>query len=146
MEIWNSLAFFFQFFILFLTAYDASARYRGQLLFGNDKWLGQRQFCYELNRQLDPEKRKHFEFEFYVALIAFRLQLPEKFVANLQIGECLPKSCTAQDVQHLLELDPHANMLSTLNHTQMAMVKIMRVRTVPGLYSYWRELKFQIFA
>uniref|UniRef100_A0A1I8NHT8 Nose resistant-to-fluoxetine protein N-terminal domain-containing protein n=1 Tax=Musca domestica TaxID=7370 RepID=A0A1I8NHT8_MUSDO len=127
-------------------AYDASARYRGQLLFGNDKWLGQRQFCYELNRQLDPEKRKHFEFEFYVALIAFRLQLPEKFVANLQIGECLPKSCTAQDVQHLLELDPHANMLSTLNHTQMAMVKIMRVRTVPGLYSYWRELKFQIFA
>ncbi|XP_061397513.1 uncharacterized protein LOC133333201 [Musca vetustissima] len=128
------------------SAYDASARYRGQLLFGNDKWLGQRQFCYELNRQLDPEKRKHFEFEFYVALIAFKLQLPDKFMANLQIGECLPKSCTAQDVQHLMELDPHANMLSSINNTQMTVVKILRVRTVPGLYSYWRELKFQIFA
>uniref|UniRef100_A0A1I8Q753 Nose resistant-to-fluoxetine protein N-terminal domain-containing protein n=1 Tax=Stomoxys calcitrans TaxID=35570 RepID=A0A1I8Q753_STOCA len=128
-------------------AYDSSARYRGQLLFGNDKWLGQRQFCYELNRQLDPEKRKHFEFEFYVALIVFQLELPDKFSARLQVGECLPKSCTAQDVQHLLEIDPHASMLTSMNssHTP-AVVKILGVRTVPGLYSYWRELRFQIFA
>ncbi|XP_075157249.1 uncharacterized protein LOC142230492 [Haematobia irritans] len=128
-------------------AYDSSARYRGQLLFGNDKWLGQRQFCNELNRQLDPEKRKHFEFEFYAALILLQLELPDKLSVRLQVGECLPKSCTVQDVQHLLEIDPHAIMLTSMNTSSpMSVVKIMGVRTVPGLYSYWRELKFQIFA
>ncbi|TMW51930.1 hypothetical protein DOY81_002992, partial [Sarcophaga bullata] len=127
-------------------AYDSSGRYRGQLFFGNDKWLGQKQNCYELNRQLDPEKRKHFEFEFYTAVVAFKLSLPELLDINLQIGECLPKSCTAMDVQHIIEMDPHAQMLSSLNNSQVAVVKVLRVRTVPGIYSYWRELRFQIFA
>ncbi|XP_037825920.1 uncharacterized protein LOC119613920 [Lucilia sericata] len=127
-------------------AYDSSGRYRGQLFFGNDKWLGQKQNCYELNRQLDPEKRKHFEFEFYTAVVTFNLALPELLQFNLQIGECLPKSCTALDVQHILEMDPHAQMLIALNSSQLAQVKILRVRTVPGIYSYWRELRFQIFA
>ncbi|XP_065365687.1 uncharacterized protein LOC135958723 [Calliphora vicina] len=127
-------------------AYDSSGRYRGQIFFGNDKWLGQKQNCYELNRQLDPEKRKHFEFEFYSAVVAFNLALPEMLQLNLQIGECLPKSCTALDVQHIIEMDPHAQMLITLNNSQLAQVKILRVRTVPGIYSYWRELRFQIFA
>ncbi|KAM7347821.1 uncharacterized protein ACRADG_007300 [Cochliomyia hominivorax] len=127
-------------------AYDSSGRYRGQIFFGNDKWLGQKQNCYELNRQLDPEKRKHFEFEFYTALIAFKLALPEMLQFNLQIGECLPKSCTSQDVQHIIEMDPHAQMLISLNSSQLAEANILRVRSVPGIYSYWRELRFQIFA
>jgi len=57
----------------FLTAYDSSGRYRGQLLFGNDKWLGQLVFCLDLNRQLPSEERKHFELEFYVADITLHL-------------------------------------------------------------------------
>lgn len=108
--------------------------------------MGQKQNCYELNRQLDPEERKHFEFEFYTAVIAFKLALPEMLLFNLQIGECLPKSCTAADVQHIMEMDPHAQMLISLNATQLAESHILRVRTVPGIYSYWRELRFQIFA
>lgn len=65
------------------TAYDASARYRGQLLFGNDKWMGQKEFCYELNRQKQqPEKRKHFEFEFFAAFIKISMQLPMKLVSS----------------------------------------------------------------
>lgn len=108
--------------------------------------MGQKQNCYELNRQLDPEQRKHFEFEFYAAVVAFKLSLPELIDIQLQIGECLPKSCTAIDVQHIIEMDPHAQMLSSLNNSQLAVVKILRVRTVPGIYSYWRELRFQIFA
>ncbi|XP_037936146.1 uncharacterized protein LOC119670101 [Teleopsis dalmanni] len=130
-------------------AYDASGRYRGQILFGNDKWLGQKTFCYELNRQLQPEERKHFEFEFYAAVIAIRLWLPEKMNISLQIGECLPKSCTSQDVHAILSLDPHAQMLdtlSTIHSSNSTLVQIRRVRTVPGFFSYWRELKFQIFA
>ncbi|KAI9589996.1 uncharacterized protein LOC119639842 [Glossina fuscipes] len=134
-------------------AYDASGRYRGQLFFGNDKWLGQKSFCYELNRQLEPESRKHFEFEFYAALINMNLRLPKEVTLNLQLGECLPKSCSSQDIQHILDLDPHAQILKTLNYNNnnssnstTTSVKILRVRTVPGIYSFWRELSFQIFA
>uniref|UniRef100_A0A1A9W274 Nose resistant-to-fluoxetine protein N-terminal domain-containing protein n=1 Tax=Glossina brevipalpis TaxID=37001 RepID=A0A1A9W274_9MUSC len=132
-------------------AYDASGRYRGQLFFGNDKWLGQKSFCYELNRQLEPESRKHFEFEFYAALININLRLPKEVTLNLQLGECLPKSCSSQDIQHILDLDPHAQILKSLNYSNISSnnttsVKILRVRTVPGIYSFWRELNFQIFA
>lgn len=135
------------FFYLFTyAAYDASGRYRGQLFFGNDKWLGLKQACYELNRQLDPAIRKHFEFQFYAAYILFKLKMPERRDFNLQLGECLPKSCTAMDVEHILEMDPHSEMLLHFNGTrqQLAQVKILRVRTVPGLYSSWREMRFQI--
>uniref|UniRef100_A0A1B0FGS6 Nose resistant-to-fluoxetine protein N-terminal domain-containing protein n=1 Tax=Glossina morsitans morsitans TaxID=37546 RepID=A0A1B0FGS6_GLOMM len=133
-------------------AYDASGRYRGQLFFGNDKWLGQKSFCYELNRQLEPESRKHFEFEFYAALINMNLRLPKEVSLNLQLGECLPKSCSSQDIQHILDLDPHVQILKTLNYNNNSSnntttsVNILRVRTVPGIYSFWRELSFQIFA
>ncbi|XP_050332310.1 uncharacterized protein LOC126760599 [Bactrocera neohumeralis] len=152
-------------------AYDASGRYRGQLFFGNDKWLGQKNFCYELNRQLNPDERKHFEFEFYAALVALRLWMPQALNVNLQLGECLPRSCSAHDVQAILTLDPHAQMLVTLNtaavmhaqHNQSighndnnnsnntnssnnhTIIQVLHVRPVPGLFSYWRELKFQIF-
>jgi len=57
----------------FPPAYDSSGRYRGQLLFGNDKWLGQLSFCYEVNRQSSSEERKHFDMEFYVADVALHL-------------------------------------------------------------------------
>ncbi|XP_012156246.1 uncharacterized protein LOC101448338 [Ceratitis capitata] len=156
-------------------AYDASGRYRGQLFFGNDKWLGQKTFCYELNRQMDPDERRHFEFEFYAALVALQLKMPQQLSVQLQVGECLPRSCSAHDVQAILALDPHAEMLVTLNaavvnhaqHNQSVnqshnannsnnsssansnsnhtIIQVLHVRTVPGLFSYWRELKFQIF-
>ncbi|WP_204267082.1 hypothetical protein, partial [Klebsiella aerogenes] len=47
----------------------------GQLLFGNDLWLGQLSFCYELNRQSTSAERKHIDLEFYVADVALHLPL-----------------------------------------------------------------------
>ncbi|XP_017494439.1 PREDICTED: uncharacterized protein LOC108382582, partial [Rhagoletis zephyria] len=146
--------------------YDASGRYRGQLFFGNDKWLGQKNFCYELNRQLNPDERKHFEFEFNAALVALHLSMPQQLHVNLQVGECLPRSCNAHDVHAILTLDPHAQMLVALNtaainqaqynqsighgHSNSSsgnhtIIQVLHVRAVPGAFSYWRELKFQIF-
>ncbi|KAL7742925.1 hypothetical protein ACLKA6_002072 [Drosophila palustris] len=130
-------------------AYDASGRYRGQLLFGNDKWLGQLGFCLELNRQLTSEERKHFDLEFYVADITLHLPHLNRTQQMLSLGECLPKSCSAHDVQSILSLDPYARMLTVLgahNATmQQPALQVLRVRTVPGLYSHWRQLKFQVF-
>ncbi|KAH8395608.1 hypothetical protein KR222_003309, partial [Zaprionus bogoriensis] len=154
-------------------AYDSSGRYRGQLLFGNDKWLGQLGFCLELNRQLPSEERKHFELEFYMADITLHLPYLNRTVSQsvkqsisqfestqlhspltgpqqlLSLGECLPKSCSAHDVQSILSLDPYARMLTMLGahnaSAQQPALQVLRVRTVPGLYSHWRQLKFQVF-
>ncbi|XP_017470308.1 PREDICTED: uncharacterized protein LOC108362001 [Rhagoletis zephyria] len=85
---------------------------------------------------------------------------------NLQVGECLPRSCNAHDVHAILTLDPHAQMLVALNtaainqaqynqsighgHSNSSsgnhtIIQVLHVRAVPGAFSYWRELKFQIF-
>ncbi|XP_030381995.1 uncharacterized protein LOC115629634 [Scaptodrosophila lebanonensis] len=130
-------------------AYDASGRYRGQLFFGNDKWLGQLPFCHELNRQQPSSgERKHFELEFFVANIVLHLPKLNRSLL-LSLGECLPKSCSAHDVKSILALDPYARMLTVLGahnaSVQQPPVQVLQVRTVPGLYSYWRELKFQVF-
>ncbi|KAH8361177.1 hypothetical protein KR200_009194, partial [Drosophila serrata] len=129
-------------------AYDSSGRYRGQLLFGNDKWLGQLSFCLELNRQGPSEERKHFDLEFYVADVALHLPRLNRSML-LSLGECLPKSCSAHDVQSILSLDPYARMLTVLGahntSVQQPPLQVLHVRTVPGLYSHWRQLKFQVF-
>lgn len=69
---------------------------------------------------------------------------------NLQLGQCLPKSCTNEDVRHILEEDPHAQILAAINtfnsdNNTSIQVRILRVRTVPGSHNYWHERKFQIF-
>ncbi|BFG00552.1 uncharacterized protein DMAD_00520 [Drosophila madeirensis] len=129
-------------------AYDSSGRYRGQLLFGNDKWLGQLSFCYELNRQSGSGERKHFDLEFYVADVALHLPRLNRSML-LSLGECLPKSCSAHDVQSILSLDPYARMLIVLgahnSSLQQPPLQVLHVRTVPGVYSHWRQLKFQVF-
>ncbi|KAH8420432.1 hypothetical protein KR009_010307, partial [Drosophila setifemur] len=129
-------------------AYDSSGRYRGQLLFGNDKWLGQLIFCLELNRQGGSEERKHFDLEFYVADVALHLPRLNRSML-LSLGECLPKSCSAHDVQSILSLDPYARMLTVLGahnaSVQQPPLQVLHVRTVPGPYSHWRQLKFQVF-
>nr|XP_017030562.1 uncharacterized protein LOC108080360 isoform X2 [Drosophila kikkawai] len=129
-------------------AYDSSGRYRGQLLFGNDKWLGQLSFCLELNRQSSSEERKHFDLEFFVADVALHLPRLNRSML-LSLGECLPKSCSAHDVQSILSLDPYARMLTVLGahntSVQQPPLQVLHVRTVPGLYSHWRQLKFQVF-
>ncbi|XP_039153839.1 uncharacterized protein LOC6724755 isoform X2 [Drosophila simulans] len=129
-------------------AYDSSGRYRGQLLFGNDKWLGQLSFCYELNRQSLTEERQHFDLQFYVADVALHLPSLNRSML-LSLGECLPKSCSDIDVKSILSLDPYARMLTVLGAHNTSMqqppLQILHVRTVPGLYSHWRQLKFQVF-
>ncbi|KAH8295981.1 hypothetical protein KR018_008985 [Drosophila ironensis] len=129
-------------------AYDSSGRYRGQLLFGNDKWLGQLSFCYELNLQNSAEKHKHIDLEFYVADVALHLPRLNRSML-LSLGECLPKSCSSHDVQSILSLDPYARMLTILGahnaSAQQPPLQVLHVRTVPGPYSHWGQLKFQMF-
>lgn len=79
----------------------------------------------------------------------------------MQLGECLPKSCTAHDVQHILESDPHVHLLRSLGygggHTinnnesmqsslhAVSSVRVLKTRAAHANYNYWHELRFQIF-
>lgn len=119
---------------------------------------------------MPSEERKHFELEFYVADITLHLPHLNRTVSSikastnqlinqsiilslpqqlLNLGECLPKSCSAHDVQSILSLDPYARMLTVLGahnaSVQQPALQVLHVRTVPGLYSHWRQLKFQVF-
>ncbi|XP_055913779.1 uncharacterized protein LOC129947292 isoform X2 [Eupeodes corollae] len=124
-------------------AYDSSGHYRGQLFFGSNKWLGQRQCCMEINHQDD---RKHMEFEFNVATIHIAAWAPYNLTAELQLGECLPKSCIPRDVEAILKLDPHVQMLSSgLIPNNNSHVNIKSVRIVPGRYCLWKDTKFVFF-
>lgn len=78
----------------------------------------------------------------------------------MQLGECLPKSCSAYDVQHILESDPHALLLrsssfgdNSINNNEsvqssllpVGSVRIQKTRAAHRNHNYWHELRFQIF-
>lgn len=64
-------------------ASDASGRYRGQLLFGNDYWVGSQQFCFEINkdRQIVKLGQKQPVLKFFVAQILFNVTMPVEKVS-----------------------------------------------------------------
>lgn len=81
---------------------DSSGRYGGQSFFGNDFWLGSKSFCHEIN---DENRRKdgtyndqYIEMGFFVATIKIKLVQILSEVKYLQLGQCLPRSCSKQDV------------------------------------------------
>ena len=67
---------------LFILAYDSSGRYRGQIMYGNNLWVGEKHFCIEVNR--DAGERKHFDFGFYAANILIKADLPTKMVCQFE--------------------------------------------------------------
>lgn len=53
---------------------------------------------------------------------------------QLNVGECLPSSCSSSDVRLLLVQE----------RTQGATISIVGVRPVPGDYSIWQDGKFHV--
>ncbi|CAH1112271.1 unnamed protein product [Psylliodes chrysocephalus] len=115
--------------------FDASGRYSGQFLFGNDYWLGSKTLCKELtltewNTEVPP-----FAVHFYVAKI--RINLNRKFTPvtrQLNVGECLPKSCGVTGVRSLLAHE----------RNQATSINIVGVREVPGDYSLLYDFKVHL--
>lgn len=68
-----------------ISASDASGRYRGQLLFGNDFWVGSKQFCFEINgqRQVSKHDPEQPLLKFFVAQILFNVTIPGEQVGKL---------------------------------------------------------------
>lgn len=51
---------------------------------------------------------------------------------TLQLGQCLPETCTLPDVKQILTLDPAA---VTLNAKTPNKIVVLSVRRIPGEYS-----------
>lgn len=74
----------------------------------------------------------------------------------MQVGQCLPKTCTPQDVTVILNKDPAAIMLQhtevqveTMHSNETATsaneLLIFDLRMVPGEYNIWHDQKFYVF-
>lgn len=68
--------------------------------------------------------------------------------SSILLGQCLPKSCTIDDISELLRSDPMLSLLnnSTLNvvatgGTAVSALTIAHVRPVPGSYNLWSDPK-----
>ncbi|XP_049280360.1 uncharacterized protein LOC125762379 [Anopheles funestus] len=146
-----------------LKASDSSGRYGGQYFFGNEFWMGSLTFCDEVNRVLRltpmPPGARHLEMRFFVAKISVQLErLLSTQSSSILLGQCLPKSCTVEDITELLRSDPMLNLLnnSTSNVVVAATplpdgspstaLTIQHVRPVPGSYNLWSDPKvFALF-
>uniref|UniRef100_A0A182LTJ7 Nose resistant-to-fluoxetine protein N-terminal domain-containing protein n=1 Tax=Anopheles culicifacies TaxID=139723 RepID=A0A182LTJ7_9DIPT len=146
-----------------LKASDSSGRYGGQYFFGNEFWMGSLTFCDEVNRVLRltpmPPGARHLEMRFFVAKVSVQLErLLSTQSSSILLGQCLPKSCTVEDITELLRSDPILNLLK--NSTQSVVVTttpspnestasaltILHVRPVPGSYNLWSDPKvFALF-
>ncbi|XP_018574609.1 nose resistant to fluoxetine protein 6-like [Anoplophora glabripennis] len=115
--------------------YDASGRYTGQFFFGNDYWLGSKTLCKELTNIETNKEVPPFEVYFYVAKIRININNQATPVTRqLNLGECLPRSCGVAGVRMLLAQE----------RNQGASVNIVGVREVPGKYSLLSDLKVHI--
>ncbi|KAJ8919186.1 hypothetical protein NQ315_012174 [Exocentrus adspersus] len=115
--------------------YDASGRYTGQFFFGNDYWVGSKTLCEELTNVPTNPDVPPFDVHFYVAKIRININRQATPVTRqLNLGECLPRSCGVTGVRMLLAQE----------HNQGATVNIVGVREVPGDYSLLSDLKVHI--
>ncbi|KAG5682446.1 hypothetical protein PVAND_011798 [Polypedilum vanderplanki] len=127
---------------------DASGKYRGLFFFENSFWLGSKQYCYEINNEFANDIPS---LQFFVVKISIKLEpVNKKKLRIIDVGQCLPKSCTQQDVIIIMNRDPASLILQqtlTMNNDSIKAneVKVLETRKVPGEYSIWEDLKFYIF-
>ncbi|XP_058115861.1 O-acyltransferase like protein [Anopheles ziemanni] len=145
-----------------LKASDSSGRYGSQYFFGNEFWMGSLTFCDEVNRVLRhtpmPAGARQLEMRFFVAKVSVQLErLLSAQSSSILLGQCLPKSCSVEDVTELLRSDPILNLLN--NGTEPVVVApallpgggfspptaggltVLHVRPVPGSYNPWADPK-----
>ncbi|KAL3277718.1 hypothetical protein HHI36_013061 [Cryptolaemus montrouzieri] len=128
--------------------YDSAGRYYGQFLFGHDYWLGSYSLCQELANNVTNTEVPPFPVKFFMMKLRINInrQLTPVEVKvsqhrsnrnetrQLNIGECLPASCSYSDIRVLLSQEPK----------QGATINIIDIRKVPGTYSLLNDVKFSI--
>ncbi|XP_022900525.2 nose resistant to fluoxetine protein 6-like [Onthophagus taurus] len=117
--------------------FDSSGRYNSQFFFGNDFWMGSSTSCWDLTINATYSDVSPFELTFYV--IKVRININEELTPvtrQLNIGQCLPKSCKTSDVRSLLIQEK----------SRATSLSVVDVRPVPGDYSVLTDVTFYILS
>ncbi|KAK9686442.1 Nose resistant-to-fluoxetine protein, N-terminal domain [Popillia japonica] len=105
--------------------FDASGHYSSQFFFGNDFWLGSSTLCEELGNNETSTDPLPFQIRFYMARIRININdILTPVTRQLNIGECLPKSCKPDDIR----------LLMLHEKSQARSLNVIDVRPVPGSY------------
>ncbi|XP_039288066.1 O-acyltransferase like protein isoform X2 [Nilaparvata lugens] len=118
-----------------IKVWDTSGHYPGQLYAGDRHWLGSLSLCSDLNAEFIANKsfsRPPFPLTFYVAtlkLMTTSLPRPDQ-KTPVNIGLCLPKSCSLEDIQHLLNSGKN--------------FKLASLRHIKGEYQFWNDTSFSL--
>lgn len=67
----------------------------------------------------------------------------------LRVGQCLPRICTSEDVQMILNMDVSAqkfaeNFQNATNEMETGKITAIQVRRVPGEYNVWKDRLFYL--
>lgn len=60
------------------------------------------------------------------------------------IGECLPDSCTTDDVHYIMESGAKIALHEDASSPEHVILKVIHVKRVPGSYNMWQDVKFFI--
>lgn len=68
----------------------------------------------------------------------------------LDVGQCLPKSCSTRDITVIMNRDPASMILQQTitfngNNSKANEMSITKTRIVPGDYSIWQDQRFYVF-
>lgn len=67
----------------------------------------------------------------------------------MHVGQCLPRSCSTEDVQFILNEDSSARKFketfaNATNHENNGEIVALSVRRVPGEYNVWKDRLFYL--
>nr|XP_018896305.1 PREDICTED: nose resistant to fluoxetine protein 6-like [Bemisia tabaci] len=115
---------------------DASGRYSGGLLTGNEFALGSKALCQDVDEEskLRNGSGAPFGVGFFTAQVTVHVNfssLPSS--RGLLVGICLPRICSESDVKNLLQSAVVRNNFTSI-----------RVRAVSEKYQYWSDPKFTL--
>ncbi|RZF40644.1 hypothetical protein LSTR_LSTR010630 [Laodelphax striatellus] len=103
---------------------DASGKYGGGFLWGNNYWVGSATLCYQINEQPMEQERAPFALGFFMLRTIVKLSSHITPTPRSQLlGVCLPLSCTSLDASRLVELSAREAMLDMDRTLQITSVK-----------------------
>lgn len=120
--------------------------------------MGSKEFCQDVNYhnmlEASAKKRKH-NTPVNVHFLSTTLKLDLYSLVNktkiIQVGQCLPESCSPKDVEMILVSDPSFVAFNEMESKGMGVdsvtkgsIAMVASRSVPGSYDLWSDPRFQI--
>uniref|UniRef100_A0A1B0CEX3 Uncharacterized protein n=1 Tax=Lutzomyia longipalpis TaxID=7200 RepID=A0A1B0CEX3_LUTLO len=110
--------------------------------------MGSKQYYHDMNNELS---RHTIKFQYTVARVMIKMKPFISKTKSIQVGQCLPTTCSTDDVRLLLLSDPTLRTCTQLARKLSSgedsfTLKVTQVRTVPGEYRYQDDKRLKALA